>query len=286
MRTLIDPEAVCRIVDRRRGRPGDVVAILEDIHAEYNFLPAEALKIVASRTERSLVDLYGMATFYRGFSLEPRGRHLASVCMGTACHVRGSPTVLEACQERLGIRPGGTTADREFSLTTVNCLGACALGPVVVTDGVYHRNVRAADVPGVIDSVHRDERAAAPRDDRRIFAVQVACPHCNRSLMSDEHPLDGYPMVRLTISFGSKHGWLRLSSLYGDYRSQAEFRVPAGAVVHCFCPHCHAELRATGLCARCDAPMVSLRVRGAGTVRFCSRNGCKEHMLDLDTAGR
>jgi len=284
MRTLIDPEAVCRIVDRRRGRPGDVIAILEDIHAEYNYLPMEALRIIASRTERSLVDLYGVATFYRGFSLEPRGRHLASVCMGTACHVRGSPTVLEKFVEQLGVAPGQTTVDRDFSLTTVNCLGACALGPIAVTDGEYHRNVRAGDVPRILDGVRREEQAGARGDDQRIFAVRVACPHCNRSLMSDEHLLDGHPMVRLTAAFDHQHGWLRLSSLYGDYRSESEFLVPAGAVVQCFCPHCHAELRSTRLCARCDAPMVSLLVRGAGVVQFCSRNGCKEHLLDLDAA--
>lgn len=281
---MIDPEAVCRIVDRRRGRPGDVIAILEDIHAEYNYLPMEALKIVAGRTERSLVDLYGVATFYRGFSLEPRGRHLASVCMGTACHVRGSPTVLTAFEQRLGVRPGQTTPDRDFSLATVNCLGACALGPIAVTDGEYHRNVRAVDVPRILDEVRQEEQARSPDEDQRIFGVRVACPFCNRSLMSDEHLLDGHPMVHLTVSFDHQHGWLRLSSLYGDYRTESEFPVPPGAVVHCFCPHCHAELKSSRLCARCDAPMVSLLVRGAGMVLFCSRNGCKEHLLDLDAA--
>lgn len=286
MRTVIDPEAVCRIVDRRRGRPGEVIATLEDIHAAYDFLPEEAIKIYAQRTGRSLVDLYAVATFYRGFSLQPRGRHLTSVCMGTACHVRGSPTVLQAFQERLGVRPGQTTPDRDFTLETVNCLGACSLGPIAVTDGEYHRNVRAVDVPRIVEGVRQEDRAQHPAEDERIFAVQVACPQCNRSLMSQEHLLDGQPMVRLTIAFDDKHGWLCLSSLYGDYRKESEFKVPAGAVAHCFCPHCHAELRASALCARCDAPMVSLRLRGGGAVRFCSRNGCKEHMLDLDDVER
>lgn len=264
--------------------PSQLIGVLQDLQETYNYLSYDTLLQMSEKMQIPLSRIYSLATFFKAFSLKPRGEHLVTVCLGTACHVREAPRIVEEISRCLGIQAGETTPDLKFTLQTVNCLGACALGPVVVTDGEYHRSVRALDVPGVLDSVRRDEQAASPGDDQRIFAVQVACPYCNRSLMSDEHLLDGYPTVRLTVSFDSKHGWLRLSSLYGDYRSESEFRVPAGAVVQCFCPHCHAELRATGLCARCDAPMVSLRVRGAGTVRFCSRNGCKEHMLDLDAA--
>jgi NADH-quinone oxidoreductase subunit E len=277
----MNPEDVFRIVDKHDGRPGTVISILEDIQAEYNYLPKEALKIVASRTGRSLVDVYGIATFYRGFSLEPRGRHLVSVCMGTACHVRGSPEILEGFEERLNVKAGGTSKDREFSLSTVNCLGACALGPVTVIDGEYYRNVKERDVPGVLDRASRTNRALKMTDDEQLFGVSVSCPSCNRSLMTSERLLDGHPMVGVTVSFRRKHGWMRLSSLYGDYRTESEYQIPEGVVLHFFCPRCHAELRSTRLCPHCDAPTIILFVRGGGKVRFCSRRGCMEHMLDL-----
>ena len=206
---------------------------------------------------------------------------MVSVCMGTACHVRGSPAVLDGFEEHLAIRAGETTRDREFSLSTVNCLGACALGPVTVIDGEYYRNVRGVDVEKILEHACRDENVLKMTPDEEVFAVNVSCPHCNRSLMTREHRLDGYPMVRVTVSFRRKHGWLRLSSLYGDYRIESEYDIPSGAVVHLFCPSCHAELRSGRLCATCDAPMIILFERGGGTVQFCSRRGCKEHMLDL-----
>jgi NADH-quinone oxidoreductase subunit E len=281
MKTRMNPEDVFRIVDKYDGRHGAIISILEDIQAEYHFLPREALKIVASRTGRSLVDICALATFYRSFSLEPRGRHVVSVCMGTACHVRKSPDVLKDFEQHLGVRAGETTGDREFSLSTVNCLGACALGPVTVIDGEYYRNVKKGDVASILEHACRAENVLKMTDDERIFAVSVSCPNCNRSLMTREHLLDGYPMVRVTASFRRKHGWVRLSSLYGDYRIESEYDIPRGAVVHFFCPSCHAELRSGRLCADCDAPMIVLLVRGGGTVQFCSRRGCKEHMLDL-----
>jgi NADH-quinone oxidoreductase subunit E len=279
----MNPEDVFRIVDKHNGRHGALISILEDVQARYNYLPEAALKIVAARTDLSLVDVYGVATFYRGFSLEPRGRHLASVCMGTACHVRGSPKVLEKFEGCLRVKAGGTSADGEFSLSTVNCLGACALGPVAVVDGEYYRNVKEHDVEGVLGRASRIDGEIAMTGDELMFAVSVSCPSCNRSLMTREHLLDGYPMVRVTASFGRKHGWMRLSSLYGDYRIESEYDIPHGAIVHFFCPRCHAELRSGKLCPNCDAPTIMLLVRGGGTVQLCSRRGCKEHLLDLGT---
>ena len=277
----LNPEEVFGIVDKHNGRQGAIISILEDVQARYNYLPEAALKIVANRTGHSLVDVFGVATFYRGFSLEPRGKHMVSVCMGTACHVRGSPQLLKEFEARLKVKAGGTSADREYSLSTVNCLGACALGPVAVVDGEYYRNVKERDVRGVLERSARINGALSLSDDERVFGVNVSCPSCNRSLMTPEQLLDGHPMVRVTASFGRNHGWMRLSSLYGDYRIQSEYEIPQGAVIHFFCPQCHAELRSTRLCPNCDAPMIILLVRGGGTVQFCSRRGCKEHMLDL-----
>ena len=126
---------VAGILDRHEGDRGGLISILEDIQARYSYLPAEALKTVADATGRSLVDIYAVATFYKSFSLKPRGKHVCTVCTGTACHVRGAPTVAQEFERQLGINAGETTPDKEFTLETVNCLGACAAGPIVVVDG-------------------------------------------------------------------------------------------------------------------------------------------------------
>ena len=282
MSMSINPENIIRIVNKHAGRRGSIISILEDIQADYNYLPEDALRVVSARTDHSLVDIYGVATFYRAFSLEPRGRHLISVCMGTACHVRGAPLILEKFESILGVKAGQTTEDREFTLNTVNCLGACALGPVAVVDGEYQRNLRTLDVGKVIDRYHKQNGSGRAVDTRRMFRVNVSCPHCNRSLLSDEHRLDDEPMVHVTASYGREHGWVRLSSLYGDYRVEAENEIPRGALIDFFCPHCSAKLRATRECTRCDAPMIPMLLQAGGMVHFCSRRGCKEHSLELN----
>src|ERR1017187_10266359 len=130
-------EPVSGIVEKHAGRRGGLIAILQNIQSRYGYLPADALRSVAEKTGRPLVDIYGVATFYHSFCLRPRGRHMCSVCLGTACHVRGGPIIAEEFERELAVRPGETTSDREFTLETVNCLGACALGPIVVADGHY-----------------------------------------------------------------------------------------------------------------------------------------------------
>ena len=144
-------ERILRMVDRLNGMRGAVIAVLEEIQAEHGYLPEEALRAVADGMGRSLVDVYGVATFYRSFSLKPRGRHLICVCLGTACHVRGAQMVVEEFERQLGVKAGETTPDREFTLETVNCLGACALGPIVVADGQYFSNVGTARVKHILE---------------------------------------------------------------------------------------------------------------------------------------
>lgn len=278
----INPENISRIVDKHRETRGALIAILEDIQADYNYLPKDALQIVAEKTTYSLVDIYGVATFYTSFSLEPRGKHLASVCMGTACHVRGAPRLLDRFEETLGVPAGKTTEDKEFTLTTVNCLGACALGPVAVVDGQYQRNMTPQDVPGVVEEC-KCQNGEGPRrlDDKRMFRISVTCPECNRSLMTWDHLMNGAPMIHVTAATNKGHGWLRMSSYYGDYRVELENDVEHNEVVDFFCPKCHAQLRTTRTCVKCDAPMLPLFIRGGGIVRICTRRGCKEHQLDL-----
>ena len=122
---------------RKDGENVSLMAVLEEVQARYRYLPKDALILISERMGVPLSQAYGVATFYNAFSLKPKGKHIINVCLGTACIVRGSGKVLERISDRLGIRPGETTEDGEFTLETVNCLGACALGPVVVVDGTY-----------------------------------------------------------------------------------------------------------------------------------------------------
>ena len=150
MQEDIDLKDIPGILEKHNKDRGGLIAILEEIQAEFGYLPEQALRTVGDRIGRSLVDIYGVATFYRSFSLQPRGKHLVSVCLGTACHVRGASRIVEEFERELGIEVGETTPDKEFTLETVNCLGACALGPIVVVDGHYFSNVDMAKVKQIL----------------------------------------------------------------------------------------------------------------------------------------
>jgi NADH:ubiquinone oxidoreductase subunit E len=278
-------DEILSIIRKHDGDRGGLISIFEEIQAKHNYLPPEALKVVAEQTGRSLVDLYGVATFYRSFSLKPRGKHLCSVCLGTACHVRQAPVIAEEFERQLQIHAGETTPDREFTLETVNCLGACALGPIVVVDGHYFSNVNSAQVKQIIRKTQAGLDEAEIKADRRVYLLNVGCSRCNHSLMDPDHPIDGSPSIRVTVSFERRHGWLRLSALYGSFTVESEEGIRTDAVVDFFCPHCHAELKSASACPLCRAPMVSMIVRAGGIVQICSRRGCKGHMLDLEGGG-
>jgi len=132
----------------------NLLSILRDIQNEYGYLPAERLKEVASKLDLPLIDIYGVATFYKSFSLKPKGRHQIKVCSGTACHVRGSNRIIKEISQKLGIKPGETSANGEYSLETVMCLGCCAIGPVVVKDSKYYGQV----TPNKIDSILKTKK--------------------------------------------------------------------------------------------------------------------------------
>lgn len=134
----IPVQEINEIIEEEVSGDGSLIGALEAIQKRFRYLPPEALILVSERMNVPLSQTYAVATFYNAFSLEPKGEHTIQVCMGTACHVRGSPQILESLEIDLGIHAGETTPDGKFTLETVNCLGACALGPVVVIDGEYH----------------------------------------------------------------------------------------------------------------------------------------------------
>lgn len=135
---------------------GVLIPILQDINSSYGYLPGNILRYVSKHLEIPLSQIYNVATFYTAFSLKPRGKHTIKVCQGTACHVRGSRRVLSEIERQLSVVPGGTTDDQQFTLETVNCLGCCAMGPVVMVDEEYHMTP-ADKVEPLLKKYHHDE---------------------------------------------------------------------------------------------------------------------------------
>ncbi|MFH2035031.1 MAG: NAD(P)H-dependent oxidoreductase subunit E, partial [Candidatus Zixiibacteriota bacterium] len=197
------------------------------------------------------------------------------------CHVRGGPSIAKEVQKQLKIKAGQTTEDNEFTLETVNCLGACALGPVMVVDGKYFSTVKISQVKGILENAQKGFDLVEIDTDQRVFPLDVSCARCNHSLMDARHLIDGHPSIRVTVSFSNKHGRLALSSIYGSASVSAEHEIPGDTVVQMFCPHCHAELIGGTACGDCGAPMVPMIIRGGGVVQICSRRGCKGHLLDI-----
>jgi len=143
-------ERIDEIIDEHHGEASSLIQVLLDVQAENHWLPREALNRISERLQVPLTRVLHIATFYKAFSLVPKGRHEVHVCMGTACHVRGAPRVLNTLQDLTGLQPGETDEDLKFSLETVNCLGCCALGPVIEIDGKAHGNVSTAKTEDVL----------------------------------------------------------------------------------------------------------------------------------------
>jgi NADH:ubiquinone oxidoreductase subunit E len=140
------------IIDRLGAVRSSLIMILQEVSAAFNYVPESALRRISRRLAIPYAEVYGTASFYKAFSLEPRGKNLVQVCLGTACHVRGAARVLEEFERILSVSAGMTTEDRLFTLETVNCLGACALGPIVVVNSEYHGNMYLAGVSKLIDT--------------------------------------------------------------------------------------------------------------------------------------
>jgi len=143
-------EKVDSLIDSYTNKKEDLISLLQDVQAEFNYLPQDVLVKISQKLDIPLSQVFSVATFFRAFSLEPRGRHLVTVCLGTACHVRGGQRLVDKIERDHGIKPGETTEDMRFTLETVNCLGCCALGPVAVVDGKYESQMNADKLDRVL----------------------------------------------------------------------------------------------------------------------------------------
>ncbi|KPL05854.1 hypothetical protein AMJ71_10640 [candidate division TA06 bacterium SM1_40] len=141
---------VSRIIEKHTDKPAAAIAILQDLQKELKWIPEPALRVAALRLGIPLTQIYGLATFYKSFSLKPRGRHLIQICLGTACHVRGAPRIETTILDNLNVEIDEMTADERFSVELVRCVGCCGLAPVVVIDENFHGKLETKDVPKIL----------------------------------------------------------------------------------------------------------------------------------------
>ncbi len=146
----MDNNQIDRIIDKHECKASSLIQILLDIQSENHWLPKEALDRVSEKLQVPMSKIQHITTFYKSFSLVPRGRHEVHICMGTACHVRGAQRILDMVQDQTGIKAGETDVELKFTLETVNCIGCCALGPVMVVDGEYHGNIAPSQIENVL----------------------------------------------------------------------------------------------------------------------------------------
>jgi NADH-quinone oxidoreductase subunit E len=256
----MDTEDILNIIRNNSHKGGGLVTILEKIQEKYAYLPEKALRLVAKETGQSLTDIYGIATFYKAFTLRPRGKHYLCACLGTACHVRGAQTIVEEFKQQLNIMPGETTPDNEITFETVNCLGACALGPIVVSDEHYLANVTVRKVKEIILNTKEGRYDSSKTSDGHLFPIEASCPKCNHSLMDNTPHLDGHPSILINFSTDGESGWARLPSLYGYFTKIYENEILEDTMVSFLCPHCLSVFSGSSFCIECGAPLASLKV--------------------------
>jgi NADH:ubiquinone oxidoreductase subunit E len=160
----VDLGKVETILEGKGAKPFDVMEALQDIQEEYRYLPEEAMCRTAEALEVPLIEVFRLANFYKAFSLKPRGRHLITVCEGTACHVQGAPRLVEGVLSQLKVERGETTADGAFTVETVNCVGACALAPVVIIDGKYYNHMTLGKLRDLLAVVRQQDEEVTADD--------------------------------------------------------------------------------------------------------------------------
>lgn len=145
------------ILEGRRSQPNQLIEVLQDVQKRYGYVPREAMESVAQELGVPLIEVYRVASFYKAFRLKPSGKHVLTMCAGTACHVRGSDLLLDHAVSQLGVKTGEVTSDGLFSIEHVNCLGACALGPIVAENGSYHHHMTPAKLRKLIETLRSQE---------------------------------------------------------------------------------------------------------------------------------
>ncbi len=138
----VNTDRLKEVIESKAGHPEALIAVLQDIQREFHYLPREALTEVSTALGVPLSKVYGVATFYNAFSMTPRGEKVIRVCQGTACHIKGADLILDQLESSLGIKPGETTPDLKYTIEVVNCVGACAMAPVMIVNNKYHGEVR------------------------------------------------------------------------------------------------------------------------------------------------
>src|SRR4030042_6459051 len=154
----MDLKSVDLIVDKYQEKRTGLISILHGVQDKYKYLPEEALKMVASRLRMDINEIYGVAMFYKSFTLVPQGKHSITLCLGTACPVGGGQKILRELKSLLHIEPGQTTADRQFSLNVVNCLGVCAIGPVMMVDRKFYGEMSPIRTKRIIEKLNNKRR--------------------------------------------------------------------------------------------------------------------------------
>jgi NADH:ubiquinone oxidoreductase subunit E len=151
------PQTLEQILEGRRSQPNQLIEVLQDVQQNYGYIPKEAMQIVSQGLGVPIIEVYRVASFYKAFRLKPSGKHVLTMCTGTACHVRGSHLLLDHAISQLGIKPGEVTPDGLFSIEHVNCLGACALGPIVAENGSYHHHMTPGKLRKLIETLRRQK---------------------------------------------------------------------------------------------------------------------------------
>ena len=146
------------ILKGRNSQPHQLIEVLQDVQEHYGYIPEEAMREISKTLGVPLIEVYRVASFYKAFKLKPSGKYVITICNGTACHVRGSQLLLDQATNQLGIKPGEVSDDGMFSIEYVNCLGACALGPIASENGTSHHHMTPAKLRKFINSLNRDEK--------------------------------------------------------------------------------------------------------------------------------
>jgi len=151
------PRTLDQILEGRRSQPNQLIEVLQDIQKNYGYISKEAMQTISQDLGVPLIEVYRVASFYKAFRLKPSGKHALTLCQGTACHVRNSHLLLDQATGQLGVKPGEVTPDGLFSIHQVNCLGACALGPIVTESGTYHHHMTPAKLRKLIETLRRQK---------------------------------------------------------------------------------------------------------------------------------